>query len=806
MGNLSHLNLANVSPWKPGYLGDDMHDSANNDPGRYSDRVVAAGGSINYGALAADLLARAHTLLPEWFPAGKRAGHEFKVGNLSGEAGRSLSINMNTGVWTDFGSSEKGGADLTSLYAAQHGMSQHDAAMELSNGNPPSSPRNVVAQRPAPVKENTAVSKASPRANMAANEAWNRFVPASYAHPYIVTKGAAGVPLETLRVVPVGDPLTIQGESMVGALVVPMQQADGTLSSLQFVTVGDVAARLKANDKSTKLNFPGCPVQGCFIVGELVPGGIAYIVEGIGQAWACWQANGQAAVVCFGAGNMRKVAIELRQQDPSARLVLVPDVGKAVDAQKIAAEVGAAVAAMPEGEANNFDANDLAQRDGSDVLAALLAAATEPSKPAPHPLARFVDYDLTPKIPRWLIPDFIAHGVVTIAGARGVGKTTAILPLSMVVAGLCAPDDPLAVKHWRHVIYITEDIEQAVRILAGIVKYGNMGVDEAKVLERFHLVEAARLNPVVVIGASETYRQQFTRQVGEVEVLPLVVFDTVASILALENENDNSEVGRAIAMLKQQFSGLPVWLVFHLAKASTGSTDVPSLSARGGGAFEGDANQNLYLVDDQGMRRLIRGKTRFEGDLTDLQIESFTAKTTAQDEYGDWHDLTLRWGVAAPPEKTRQEAKEDREKAEKKLKEQEAKLAASALRDEVREVVEAAWQTGNPLNREGVKARVEHKRQDVSDTIVNLLSERWLYEVHVPSAERTNPKRSSFLVNITTEEHEAFVGRGELPSAKLEIPASWRKKKPDPSVPAPEMENPAPDEKNDDLRVANDGE
>jgi len=130
MVDLSRYNLSELTPYQPGE--DDF-----------------GGGSINYGALGADLLARVHTLLPEWFPAGKRAGHEFKVGNLSGEAGHSLSINMNTGVWTDFGSSEKGGADLTSLYAAKQGMSQHDAAMELSNGNPPSSPRNAA---PAPAK------------------------------------------------------------------------------------------------------------------------------------------------------------------------------------------------------------------------------------------------------------------------------------------------------------------------------------------------------------------------------------------------------------------------------------------------------------------------------------------------------------------------------------------------------------------------------------------------------------------------------------------------------------------------------
>jgi hypothetical protein len=88
-------------------------------------------------------------------------------------------------------------------------------------------------------------------------------------------------------------------------------------------------------------------------------------------------------VVCFGSGRVRAVAAELRQQDATARIVLVPDVGKESDAQKIALEIRAAVAYMPEGEENNFDANDLKQRDGADVLASLLEAATESTLPPP---------------------------------------------------------------------------------------------------------------------------------------------------------------------------------------------------------------------------------------------------------------------------------------------------------------------------------------------------------------------------------------------------------------------------------------
>lgn len=52
-------------------------------------------------------------------------------------------------------------------------------------------------------------------------------------------------------------------------------------------------------------------------------------------------------------------------------------------AAEIAQAAARAVAYMPgKARKTNFDANDLAQRDGHDVLAGLLEAATEPPKPA----------------------------------------------------------------------------------------------------------------------------------------------------------------------------------------------------------------------------------------------------------------------------------------------------------------------------------------------------------------------------------------------------------------------------------------
>lgn len=394
-----------------------------------------------------------------------------------------------------------------------------------------------------------------------------------------------------------------------------------------------------------------------------------------------------------------------------------------------------------------------------------------------HPLALYVNLDVEPKIPRYVIPNFIGYGLVIIAGIHGVGKTTAVLPLSMVAAGLHRQGDPLAPQHWRHVIYITEDTEQALRIVAGIVKFGHLGLNLDTVRERLHIVEARRLEPAYVAEVATVYREQFARVVDGVEVPPLVVIDTKSAVFSMEDENSNSEASAIVAMLKQSFQSLPVWLVGHIAKASMTRVEVVGLTLRGASAFEADANQVVFLVKEGEQRYLVRGKTRFEAAWPELRIESKTATTTACDEFGDMQPLTLRWGIASPPEQSRKAAQEQAQEAQREAE-------TTALRDEVQDVIEVAWQAGFPLNREGVKARVKRNRQEVTDAIENLLNESWLHEVVIPTKERTNPKRSAFLVNLSPEEHEAVI-RGEgWPLEKLGVPESWRKPAA-PSVPAP---------------------
>lgn len=87
--------------------------------------------SIDFEGIAASVLAAAPGILFRWLPAGRLRGHEFQVGSVRGEPGDSLSVNVNTGKWADFQGSARGG-DLVSLYAAIHGLSQVEAAKQVS--------------------------------------------------------------------------------------------------------------------------------------------------------------------------------------------------------------------------------------------------------------------------------------------------------------------------------------------------------------------------------------------------------------------------------------------------------------------------------------------------------------------------------------------------------------------------------------------------------------------------------------------------------------------------------------------------
>jgi hypothetical protein len=180
-------------------------------------------------------------------------------------------------------------------------------------------------------------------------------------------------------------------------------------------------------------------------------------------------------------------------------------------------------------------------------------------------------------------------------------------------------------------------------------------------------------------------------------------------------------------------------------------------------------NQVLYAVMDGDTRYLLTGKTRFEPRWRELVLDSYTDDVTATDEFGDTQHITLRWSIARPLE-SGERTKASKEAADKSRLEDEAQL-----RETIRDAVQVAWQGGSPLSRNAVSAKIQRNKATTTATVERLLSECWLWEVEVPKAQRANNRKSHFLVNLDTSEHEAVLRGEAMPAAKLVIPASWRK-------------------------------
>ena len=461
--------------------------------------------------------------------------------------------------------------------------------------------------RPIEAPRKAAEPPRKPAPGMSPGEVWNRCEPATDSHPYIIAK--QGLP-DGLRVVPAGDPLHQSGERWDGALVLPVLRQDGTVSSLQLIAPPELAARLKANGKKPKQNLYGAKIEGCFTVGDIVPGGVVYLCEGIGQAWACWKATGRAAVVCFGWGRVRTVAAELR--DKSARLVLVPDVGKEQDAEKIARDLGAAVAAMPEGWPQNSDVNDLAQRDGFDVLEILLSDATEP--PKRYKLLNSADLAALPPLKwriRGVLPD---SGLAGVYGPSASGKSFLALDMAAAIAEGCR--------------WFDCRVEAAPVVYAALE--GEAGFKLRAQAWECHRGRTLPAGLHMVLQPFKLTEPQDVQDLAAVVPAGAVVFlDTLNRAAPTADENSSRDMGEILEAAKrlQSMTGGLVVLIHHTGKDTTkGLRGHSSLFAALDAAVE---------VSRDGDRRewkVAKSKDGQDGDAHPFKLQ---IETLGLDEYGD---------------------------------------------------------------------------------------------------------------------------------------------------------------------------
>lgn len=438
------------------------------------------------------------------------------------------------------------GAGTLFHHAKQYGFGDAENARPTQPINPP-------AKAPhRPVKQ---AASADP------GEIWNRCLPADAADAYINRK--RGEP-DGLRVYPAtAAPLIIRGQNVAGYLALPCW--DGAdLQTLQFIPP----------DGGDKLNLPGASFNsGFFTVGEITDR--AYIVEGIGQAWAVNQATGAAAVVCFGAGRMATVAKAMTAKHPAARLVIVPDKGKEADAEKIAAAVAGQWIAMPADKPGNYDANDYAAEHGSEALAALLERPQAP--PLRFKLLSGADLSNAPPM-RWMVRGVLPlEGLAALFGASGSGKSFLMLDIAAAVAG---GDDEWFARRVTQcpVAYVCLEGEAGMgkRVKAWSLHH-NKPLPAALrfITQPFNLLsdDVPELAKAVLAGGAGG----------------LVILDTLNRAAPGADENSSVDMGNLIAASKrlQSLTGGLVLLVHHTGKDTTkGLRGHSSLYAALDGAIE----------------------------------------------------------------------------------------------------------------------------------------------------------------------------------------------------------------------------
>lgn len=235
-----------------------------------------------------------------------------------------------------------------------------------------------------------------------------------------------------------------------GWLVIPVFDQGGAVQSVQSISAS-----------GQKLFLPSAKMAGgrCWL-GTPTEAGPLLVAEGFATAATLHEATGWPACVAFNAGNLRAVALSLREQFPRAKLVICGDddrhtqgnPGRAKAIEAAQAVKGIALFPTFTGD-KGTDYNDMMQQAGRDaVKRQILASLEEPTESA-DPFKWIGAFVLTAEEEKmltdakWIYPNLIIQGhVIAIPARPNGGKTT----LLTHIAGEIAND--------YRVIYVNADV------------------------------------------------------------------------------------------------------------------------------------------------------------------------------------------------------------------------------------------------------------------------------------------------------------------------------------------------------------
>jgi phage/plasmid primase-like uncharacterized protein len=379
---------------------------------------------------------------------------------------------------------------------------------------------------------------------------WTDCGPANEDHPYLKAKG-----IKTHGARVTGD----------GRLVVPLFDADGTLSSLQYIAAD-----------GGKLYHSGAQTGGRFWqIGTMDEPGPLYIAEGFATAATIHEVSGRPCIVAYSASNLVPVTATMREVFGAAQdIVIVADndasgVGQRY-AEQASAKHGARIVMPPEpGDANDWVAA------GHDLAALLVPPKDDWLIPAD-------DFCAQPAPISWLVKRWLQdRALIMVHGPSGGGKTFVVLDWCLRMSASLPDWAGRKVKPGT-VVYLAGEGHHGLRGRVAAWKVHN----SAGPLSMWLSKDGCDLNTPA----------GYLRVVDNIRALPkrpnLIVVDTLHRFL-LGDENsaqDAKTMLDACGALMSEFS-CSVLLVHH-----TGVSDEAQHRARGSSAWRGALDIEISVV------------------------------------------------------------------------------------------------------------------------------------------------------------------------------------------------------------------
>ena len=373
-----------------------------------------------------------------------------------------------------------------------------------------------------------------------------------------------------------------------GRLIVPLYDADGTLSTVQYI-----------DEDGGKLYHPGGQTGGKFwMLGTMDDPGTLYVAEGFATAATIHETTNRPVVIAYSASNLVPVTGTLREMyGATQELVIVADNDKSGVGQRYAeqacAKYGSRMVMPPE----SGDANDYAQA-GND-LASLLVQQT--GSAVMNKLKVVFGDQLGTE---YEAPDELVEGLITIGssvvvyGDSNSGKT--FWALSVATAIATGSDCYGRRTDAGLVIYLASEAPSSIRSRMQAIKkhhqcdLGNLVM--VPVPMNFYSGDQDARDVIELVKAVEHMKGKPVR---------LIIGDTLARMSAGANENSGEDMGPVMARFDQvaASTGAALMIIHHNGKDA-------AKGARGWSGIRAHIDTEIEVVEKDGVRSVTVTKQR----------------------------------------------------------------------------------------------------------------------------------------------------------------------------------------------------